>query len=278
MTNVEDKSNLSCQMNSQKKSNFRPSATVIRYQYRSNFCAYHYNDVTWASYRLSRKIANFALLTLCVGNPSVTDEKNAFIVVVVKISLGWICVHLDIFYGFASLALGKWYDCPATPLQWRHIECHCISNHRRLDFLLNSGTDQRTHQSPASLAFVREIHRWPVNSPHKGPVTRKMFPFDNVIMIEENLKDADKIDGYLTTTAETKREPCEPKPCTGFMGYTVLARFLCKTWWRHQMQTFIRVTGPLCGEFTGHRWIPHTKASDAELWCFLWSTPEWMVK
>ena len=32
-----------------------------------------------------------------------------------------------------------------------------------------------------------------------------------------------------------------------------------------------RVTGPLCGEFTGHRWIPRTKASDAELWCFLWS-------
>ena len=32
-----------------------------------------------------------------------------------------------------------------------------------------------------------------------------------------------------------------------------------------------RVTGPLCGEFIGHRWIPLTKASDAELWCFLWS-------
>ena len=31
-----------------------------------------------------------------------------------------------------------------------------------------------------------------------------------------------------------------------------------------------RVTDPLCGEFTGHRWIPHTKASDADLWCFLW--------
>ena len=29
-----------------------------------------------------------------------------------------------------------------------------------------------------------------------------------------------------------------------------------------------RVTGPLCVEFTGHRWIPLTKASDAELWCF----------
>ena len=35
-----------------------------------------------------------------------------------------------------------------------------------------------------------------------------------------------------------------------------------------------RVTGPLCGEFTGDRWIPRTKARDAELWCFLWSTPE----
>ena len=31
---------------------------------------------------------------------------------------------------------------------------------------------------------------------------------------------------------------------------------------------------PLCGEFAGHRWIPHTKASDTELWCFLWSSPE----
>ena len=45
-----------------------------------------------------------------------------------------------------------------------------------------SGTDQRKHQSSASLAFVREIHRWPVNSPHKEPVTRIMFPFHDVIM------------------------------------------------------------------------------------------------
>ena len=35
-----------------------------------------------------------------------------------------------------------------------------------------------------------------------------------------------------------------------------------------------RVTGLLCGKFTGHRWIPRTKASDAQLWCFLWSAPE----
>ena len=34
-----------------------------------------------------------------------------------------------------------------------------------------------------------------------------------------------------------------------------------------------RVTGHLCGEFTDHQWIPLTKASNAELWCFLWSAP-----
>ena len=46
-----------------------------------------------------------------------------------------------------------------------------------------SGAYQRTHQSPASLVSVKGIHRWPVNSPHKGPITRKMFPFDGVIMM-----------------------------------------------------------------------------------------------
>ena len=45
-----------------------------------------------------------------------------------------------------------------------------------------SGADQTKHQSSASLAFVTGIHRSPVNSPHKGPVTRKMFLFDDVIM------------------------------------------------------------------------------------------------
>ena len=45
-----------------------------------------------------------------------------------------------------------------------------------------SGADQRKHQSSVSLAFVTGLHRWPMNSPHKGPVTRRLFPFDDVIM------------------------------------------------------------------------------------------------
>ena len=52
-----------------------------------------------------------------------------------------------------------------------------------------SGAYQRKHQSSASLAFVRGIHRWPVNSPHKWPVTQKMLPFDDVIMKVTELTD-----------------------------------------------------------------------------------------
>ena len=53
-----------------------------------------------------------------------------------------------------------------------------------------SGADQRKRQSSASLAFVWGIHRGPVNSPHKWPVTQKMFSFDDVIMWTVNWGDA----------------------------------------------------------------------------------------
>ena len=53
-----------------------------------------------------------------------------------------------------------------------------------------SGEDNRKHPRSASLTFVRGIHRWPVDPPHKGPVTRKMFPFDDVIMTLRNVHDS----------------------------------------------------------------------------------------
>ena len=55
-------------------------------------------------------------------------------------------------------------------LQWRHNGCDCISNHQSRDYLRNR-LFRLTGNSPG-----------PVNSPHKWPVTRKMFPFDDVIM------------------------------------------------------------------------------------------------
>ena len=64
--------------------------------------------------------------------------------------------------------------CPVTRSHYSD-ERDGVSNHLRLDCLLN-------RLSSTSLAFARGIHWWPVNSPHKGSVTRKMFPFDDVIM------------------------------------------------------------------------------------------------
>ena len=72
--------------------------------------------------------------------------------------------------------------CKISSLQWRHnerdgVSISCVSTVCSSGY---SGGDQRNHQSSASPAFVRGIHRWPVNSPNKGPVTRKMFPLYDV--------------------------------------------------------------------------------------------------
>ena len=63
-----------------------------------------------------------------------------------------------------------------------------------------SHADQRKHQSSASLAFVRGIHRGPVNSPHKWPVTRKMFPFDDVIIFVVIIVPADDLSAIRCTS------------------------------------------------------------------------------
>ena len=62
-------------------------------------------------------------------------------------------------------------------LHWRQNGCDGVSSHRRLICLLTRLFRRRSkkQQSSASLAFVRGIHGWPVDSPHKGPITRKCF-------------------------------------------------------------------------------------------------------
>ena len=63
-------------------------------------------------------------------------------------------------------------------LQWRYNEHNGVSDHQPHECFYStvySGSDLRKHQSTASLAFVRGTQRWPVNSPHKGLVTCKMF-------------------------------------------------------------------------------------------------------
>ena len=93
-----------------------------------------------------------------------------------------------------------------------------------------SDADQRKHQSSASLAFVRGIHRGPVNSPQEWPVTRKMFPFDDVIMLNDVACSAKVCSKWLTSNGSW---------CMGIKGEmsgTVCVTF---TWYMYIYELFI---------------------------------------
>ena len=69
-------------------------------------------------------------------------------------------------------------------LQWRHNGHYGFSNHQPYDCLFNRLFRRRSKKASKFrvTGFVRGIHRWQVNSPQIGPVTQKMFPFDDIIM------------------------------------------------------------------------------------------------
>ena len=154
-----------------------------------------------------------ALLAICVGNSPVPGEFPA---------QRRVTRSFDVFFDLclnkrlSKQWWGWWFEMPSCPLWhhcndpgtiWPHICSAAILFGERMlwlwhydDVIMGAiasqitsltivystiywGSDQSKHQSSASLAFVRGIHRGPLNSPHKWPVTRKMFPFDDVIMV-----------------------------------------------------------------------------------------------
>ena len=123
----------------------------------------------------------------------------------VRMKFSEISYHLLIFKVvtiFLTLSIArKWYDFHRR--MWKLLQCYLHIVHHRLlhycDIIMGAmasqvtslmivysavylGADQRKHQSSASLAFVRGIPWWPVNSLHKWPVMRKMFPLENLIL------------------------------------------------------------------------------------------------
>ena len=81
------------------------------------------------------------------------------------------------------------------------------------------GIDWRKHQSSASLAFVRGIHRWSLNSPHKGPVTRKMFPFDDVHLMMSSCYASLKFSQIVLTWPEYFVLPLSPDAVLSRSGW-----------------------------------------------------------
>ena len=144
------------------------------------------------------------------------------------------------------------------------------------------GADQRKHQRSASLAFVRVIHRSPVNSPHKWPVTQKMFPCGDVILVmslywsgprnaaiyrEISLGTSVSEGMVLVWLAMTSSESLTKLAMKKAAPFNI-------SWWRHQMKTFSALlafcagNSPVTGEFPSQR--PVTRSFDF----FLWSAPK----
>ena len=172
-----------------------------------------------------------------------------------------------------------------------------------------SVTNQRKYQSSASLAFVQGIHRWPVNSPHKGPLTRKMLPFDDVIMFA--IQDGnDVVNDTFKSISPIAKHLTSSKPFAGNVGELlndviwhgntschddVIKRKHFSRYW-----LFVRgihrspVNSPYKGQWRGalifsmicawiNGWVNNREAGDLRrhrahyddivMWCFLWCQP-----
>ena len=118
-----------------------------------------------------------------------------------------VTLSFDVFFGLclnkrlSKQPCGWWFETPSWSL-WRHCNdsptseynwrrCHANWICSRQIFFMCSQENSRCfglywkkikYQSSAPLAFVIGIQRWPVNSPHKRAVMRKVFSFDDVIM------------------------------------------------------------------------------------------------
>ena len=133
--------------------------------------------------------------TTCVSLPSVGVHKisckfglvNSDLVLCLNSSYDmYICIKLltlfSLFCFYVFLKLNQVFCTPIFQKRSRYSEV-IMTGVLIVCSIVCSGADEKEHQSSASLAFVRGIHRWPLDSPHKGLVTRKMFPFNDVILV-----------------------------------------------------------------------------------------------
>ena len=141
----------------------------------------------------------------------------------------------------------------------------------------------RNTQQPSSFPWVSPRIAWALIIPINGTVS----PHPSTILVETWPAETRKGSKNLTPCcAVSLYRNRNQKYCTVAVWLSYLSVSKSDSLWQQQasgsggsMKTssngnIFRVTGHLRGELTGHRWIPRTKASDAELWCFLWSAPE----
>ena len=113
------------------------------------------------------------LLAICAGNSLVPGEFSTQLPVARSFDVSF---DLHPNKQLSKQWWGWWFETQSCPLLSQITSLTIVYS------IIYSGANQRKYQSSALLAFVRGIHWSPVNSPHKGPVTQKMFPFDDIIM------------------------------------------------------------------------------------------------
>ena len=238
-----------------------------------------------------------ALLALCVGNSLVTGEFPS------QRPVTW---SFDVFFDLclnkwlSNQSWGWWFETPSCPLWCHHNELDI----RWCDALFLRTCQNRPRTRPEWALFCHNCSTFTEIS-----LEDKVMIFRNTIEIIQFKQQCVAVIIWSiftnTFTIDIPLLTCEGKICGVFCEYKLWFMFcfshcnaVCNiiSYWHpthpqiswHPMQhcndnysimtssygNIFHVTGPLCREFTSHRWIPLTKASDTDLWCFLWSAPE----
>ena len=121
---------------------------------------------------LSTNSISLTISEIVIKRPRITNVISIF-----PFHSIWVYLVSSWVFGAVYSFMLNLFDISWYSLRWRYNERNGISNHLHQDYTSTvcSGADQRKNRSFASLASLRGIHRWPVNSPPKGPVTRKTF-------------------------------------------------------------------------------------------------------
>ena len=224
-------------------------------------------------------------------------------IVICRLNIAFFTIFLPvimaaiIWYAPNMIVPHKWTQvCAQYSLQWHHNECDGVSNHQPHDCLLNRLFKAQIKEN------IKARRHWPVNSPHKGPVTRpvtrKMFPFDDAIMVDRVLLSilwryawvslvllwpacvpTFKIRLYLAPTKIHFVTMIEDNDITdhdkknniyimvwALLYHKCLKWDFCVTWWCRQMETFSALlaicvgNSPVTGEFPSQR--PVTRSFD----------------
>ena len=184
------------------------------------------------------------------------------------------------------------YYIPNKSLQWRHNKHHGALNHQQLDCLFNRSlmVTSKKHQSPCYWPSVSGIHRWPMDSPDKGPVTSKAFQWCHILCEFVDIVCAQPFEASVIRlkaySIESYSFICCNAQCyvwhdlKSILLHSMYVLLLTALRWRHngrdsvsnhqplftqpyiQMQITDNIKAPrhwpLCGEFIGDRWIPRT--------------------